>query len=103
MLYYVGRTGDSSSINAQSPFARVSSHLGSNRHANAIRRWLALRAIQPKTCQSFSLVGYGPIFPENDAKDVGQHRRDRDAVAALEKALCDTMAGCGYDVVNKIH
>jgi hypothetical protein len=30
VFYYVGRTGDSSSPNAQSPFNRMSQHLGVN-------------------------------------------------------------------------
>jgi hypothetical protein len=32
---YVGRTGDSSSPNAQSPFARLSQHLSQNPRGNA--------------------------------------------------------------------
>ena len=32
----VGRTSDSSSLKAQSPFSRVSGHLGPNEHANAL-------------------------------------------------------------------
>src|SRR5208283_3705997 len=39
-LYYVGRTGDSSSIKAQSPFNRMGQHLGFNKHANPLRRHL---------------------------------------------------------------
>src|SRR5260370_27999554 len=86
-LYYVGRTGDNSSLNAQSPFARLSGHLGSNRHANALRRRLTGRGIPPETCRSFSLVAYGPIFAENAVKDVTRHRRDRDTMAALQQAV----------------
>ena len=40
-VYYVGRTGDNPSTKAQSPFSRVSAHLGSNERANALLRHLA--------------------------------------------------------------
>jgi hypothetical protein len=39
-LYYVGRTGDSSSTNAQSPFNRMSQHLGFAKNSSMLRRHL---------------------------------------------------------------
>jgi hypothetical protein len=39
-LYYVGRAGDSSSSNAQSPFNRMGQHLGFNGKSNVLRRRL---------------------------------------------------------------
>ena len=54
-VLYVGRTGDSSSANAQSPFNRLSQHLGNNEHANALRRQLEEAGINPVTCRSFDL------------------------------------------------
>jgi len=39
-LYYVGRTGDSSSTNAQSPFNRMGQHLGFAKNSNMLRRHL---------------------------------------------------------------
>lgn len=47
-IYYVGRTGDSSSPNAQSPFSRMSHHLGFNRRSNVLRRHLEKRNIAPE-------------------------------------------------------
>ena len=43
----MGRTGDSSSSNAQSPFNRMDQHLGFNKRSNVLRRRLkaALAAI----------------------------------------------------------
>jgi hypothetical protein len=43
MLYYIGRTGDSSSINAQSPFVRFGQHFGTNAAANQLRKHLEKR------------------------------------------------------------
>jgi hypothetical protein len=60
-LYYVGRTGDSSSIKAQSPFNRLGQHLGFRKQNNALRRRLAEKGIDPEGC-SFRLVSLtGPF------------------------------------------
>lgn len=102
VLHYVGRTGDSSSANAQSPFSRLSQHLGTNGRANALRRHLKDAGIEaPETCQRFSLFPYGPIFPEGRGSTT-EHNESRDVVAALEKALADAMVAAGYEVLNKI-
>jgi hypothetical protein len=100
VVHYVGRTGDSSSLNAQSPFARMSLHLGSNKSANQLRKHLARVEIVPEACKRFELVSYGPILPE--AKGKMEHRERRDAVAALEKALCDDLDEAGYRVMNSV-
>ena len=39
-LLYVGRTGDSSSPKAATPFARMGQHLGTNERQNMVRRHL---------------------------------------------------------------
>src|ERR1043166_7379581 len=57
LLYYVGRTGDSSSSNAQSPFNRMSQHLGFNERSNVLRRRLTARDIDLETC-NFRLVAH---------------------------------------------
>src|SRR5882762_5836195 len=62
-LYYVGRTGDSSSHNAQSPFNRMSQHLGFNKRSNVLRRRMEILGIEPETC-IFRLVAHGPILEE---------------------------------------
>jgi hypothetical protein len=100
LFYYVGRTGDSSSPNAQSPFNRMSQHLGLNERSNVLRRRLATRGIDPETC-AFRLVSHGPILNEAPASE--DHRRPRDITAALEKALAVALGNAGYDVISKVH
>lgn len=99
-LYYIGRTGDSSSINAQSPFNRMGQHLGFNKNSQQVRSHLEAHAVQPEKC-SFRLVAYGPILPEAKTKE--SHRERRDIVGALEKALAGAMLNCGYEVMNKVN
>ena len=98
-LYYVGRTGDSSSINAQSPFNRMGQHLSVNNKGNVLRRHLEGKNIDPETC-SFRLIAHGPILKE--AKTNDQHKKRRDSIAAMEKALADEMTASGYDVINTV-
>jgi hypothetical protein len=97
---HAGRTGDSSSRNAQSPFARVSQHLGSNEHANTLRRHLEDNGIEPESCGLFDLFAYGPIFQEATTDKTHKSRRDR--VAGLERSLCDELRFAGYTVLNKV-
>jgi hypothetical protein len=101
VVLYVGRTGDSSSANAQSPFNRLSQHLGTNIHANALRRQLVKARIDPITCSSFEMVAYGPIFPQ--AESIEDHSAPRNLVAAMEKALRDALHVAGYKVLNDVN
>lgn len=98
-LYYVGRTGDSSSSNAQSPFNRMSQRLGCNKKNNVLRRRLKDRDIDPERC-TFRLIAYGPILQE--ASSPTEHNKNRDHIAAMEKALADTMNTAGYQVLNPV-
>jgi hypothetical protein len=100
LLYYVGRTGDSSSSNAQSPFNRMSQHLGFNERSNVLRRRLRARGINPEAC-TFRLVTHGPILKEASGSE--GHRGPRDITAALEKALAAALTDAGYNVINKVH
>jgi hypothetical protein len=100
LLYYVGRTGDSSSVNAQSPFNRMGQHLGFNEKSNVLRRRLQKRGIDPELC-SFRLFAHGPIMKEAVALD--EHRRQRDIVAAFEKALASALCEAGYNVINIVN
>lgn len=100
-LLYVGRTGDSSSPNASSPFARMGQHLGTNKNANAIRRLLEKRCVKPESCTTFKMVAYGPLFHET--KDMTAHRPLRDKVAALEATLADALKSGGYEVLNTVN
>lgn len=99
-IYYVGRTGDSSSTNAQSPFNRMGQHLGFNINSNVLRRRLETSGIAPEAC-AFRLIAHGPVLAE--AQSIEEHRRSRDVVAALEKALAEAMTAAGYDVMNDVH
>jgi len=99
-LHYVGRTGDSSSHNAQSPFNRMGQHLGFNEKSNVLRRHLTKLGINPEQC-AFRLVTHGPIFKE--LSSFADHCSPRDIVAAMEKALADAMTSSEYTVINKVH
>jgi len=98
-IHYVGRTGDSSSQNAQSPFNRMGQHLGFNDKSNVLRKRLQKRGIAPEACE-FRLVAHGPILAETESLE--EHRRARDVVAALEKALAEAMCAAGYEVINTV-
>ncbi len=100
ILYYVGRTGDSSSVNAQSPFNRMGQHLGFNEKSNVLRRHLEGKKTNPDTC-SFRLIAHGPIFKEATIKE--EHRKRRDSIASMEKALADEMTAAGYNVINTVN
>jgi hypothetical protein len=99
LIYYVGRTGDSSSSNAQSPFARMGQHLGFNANSNVLRRHLEAKGFRPEKC-SFRLISHGPILEESASQD--DHRNRRDSIAALEKALADAMKAAGYTMLNAV-
>jgi hypothetical protein len=99
-VLYVGMTGDSSSANAQSPFNRLSQHLGRNKHANALRRQLEKANIEPTACRLFDMVAYGPIFPHATSKV--EHKSSWRLVAAMEKALRDGLHAAGYTVLNDV-
>lgn len=99
MMLYVGRTGDSSSPNAQSPFNRMGQHLGFAKNSSMLRNHLQSRDVSPDLC-SFRLVAHGPILPE--AEDWKSHVIRRDLAAAVEKQLADDCAAAGYDVLNSV-
>jgi hypothetical protein len=99
-LYYVGRTGDSSSNNAQSPFNRMGQHLGFNVKSNVLRRSLKSKDIDPERC-AFRLVAHGPILSE--AANHEEHTKSRDRIAAMEKALAIALTEAGYEVINTVH
>ena len=97
---YVGRTGDSSSPNAQSPFSRLSQHLSQNPKSNALRRNLMRAGVDSDSCSSFDLYCYGPVLAECSTMDL--HRPARDTMAGLEKGLRDALHTAGYRVLNEI-
>jgi hypothetical protein len=96
---YVGRTGDSSSPNASSPFRRIGQHLDSrfNAKGNALGRHLKDAGIDPESCV-FEMTAIGPIFDEQST--MPEHKPFRDKTAALERALADELKRRGYDVLG---
>lgn len=97
----VGRTGDSSSPNAQSLFNRLGQNLGSLATSSMVRNNLEKRGIDPMRCQ-FRMVGFGPIFDEVPEKTMEAHKPVRDKVAAAEKQLAADLLEAGYDVMNDV-
>lgn len=97
-LFYVGRTGDSSSTNAQSPFNRMGQHLGFAKNSNMLRKHLRENKADPELC-SFRLVAVGPV--EKESRE--DHIARRDVVAAMEKALADVMEAAGCKLMNKVN
>ncbi len=100
-LYYVGRTGDSSTVNAQSPFNRMGQHLGFAKNSNMLRRHLEERSVQVERCE-LRLVALGPLEEESRAEGRIEHDERRDLVAAMEKALAEAMTASGYQVMNVV-
>ncbi|GAB3729884.1 hypothetical protein GCM10028862_08690 [Luteimonas pelagia] len=96
-IVYVGRTGDSSSQFAASPFSRLSQHLDvrPSASANMVLRQVRKRAWEPAKC-SFDLVAFGPLFPEQ--ADLAQHRSVRDIIAPLETELAELFRTQGFQV-----
>ena len=99
LVLYVGRTGDSSSHYAASPFNRVGQHLDFRPTAkgNAMARQLASAGIDP-TGSTFDMIAIGPLFPEQRTHEA--HRPHRDTVAALECRMAKTLTEWGYEVVG---
>lgn len=100
-LLYVGRTGDSSSPNAQSLFNRLGQNLGTLPNASMVRNNLEKRGVEPSQCR-FRMVGHGPVFDEVPNKDFEAHKPVRDRVGSVEKKLAQTLADAGYDVINEV-
>jgi len=100
-LYYVGRTGDSSSTNAQSPFNRMGQHLGFVKNSNMLRRHLMQHGAVPESC-AFRMIALGPIKHEARTPGRREHDQRRDLVAAMEKALAELLALSGLKVMNRV-
>lgn len=92
-VYYAGRTGDSSSCNAQSPFNRLSQHLGTNENQNTFRTQLKKAAIIPEDCH-LEMVAYGPILPEADC--LGDHRLTQFTLISGFESHHSIMKGARY-------
>lgn len=100
VVHYVGRTGDSSSSNAQSPVSRISGHLGPNKNANALQRHLGTHGIDFTDCVALEFVAHGPL--EDEVENWDDHILRRDRTHALERDLCKEMKAAGYEVMNDV-
>ena len=96
---YVGRTGDSSSRYAASPFSRLGQHLDlrDSAAANMLLRNIKKAGFDPVQC-TYSLVAIGPIYPEQDNIDL--HRQKRDLIAPLEAAVAAQLRADGHNVLG---
>lgn len=99
-VFYVGRTGDSSSRYAASPFSRLSQHLDvrPNATANMLLRHVRKLGFAPLECK-YDLVAFGPIFAEQG--NLEDHRKYRDRIAPLETALAVLLREANYEVIGK--
>ena len=98
VAHYVGCTVDKASGCCQSPFDRAAKHLGANRNNKTLRRHAEDRGYDPKRC-GFRLHALGPIPLSGKLS----HGARCDRVAALEKALADSMRAAEYDVLNQVN
>lgn len=98
-LIYVGRTGDTSSPNAQSPFRRVGQHVDPNpkSKSNALTKRLRELKIEPDSCH-FAFTAIGPIFQER--KTMERHVRFRNRTAALERRVSEWFKGKGFHLIG---
>jgi hypothetical protein len=98
-VYYVGRTGDSSSSNAASPFNRIGTHLDArpNAKANSLTKRLLEVGLKPAEC-SFRMAAVGPLHPEQD--EFQNHRVFRDQLATLEHAVARALRNNGHTVLG---
>ncbi len=98
-VFYVGRTGDSSSPNASSPFNRLGSHLSDKltAKANMLARHLVKLGLQSQACR-YDLVAVGRVFAEQDTME--SHPPFMNKMAAMESALPAHIRTLGYEVLG---
>ncbi len=98
-VWYVGRTGDSSSANAASPFSRLSQHLDLRPSAKAdmLAKNLRTAGLNPESC-NYNLLTLGPLFPEQT--DFEAHKPFRDITGLLEAELAFNLSSRGLQVLG---
>ena len=98
-VWYVGRTGDSSSPNAASPFGRLSQHLDLRPSATAsmLANHLRKVSIHPENCE-YKLLAIGPLFPEQETFDA--HKPYRDIVGLLEAELAFNISQRSLEIIG---
>lgn len=102
LFFYVGRTGDSSSPYASSPFNRIGQHLDfrPNAKGNSLAKRLNEAGVNPKDSE-FQMLAMGPFFEEQD--NFEQHKPKRDFMATLEVEAAEHLKSLGYTVLGKHH
>ena len=99
IYFYLGRTGDSSSANAASPFARIGQHLNFRETARGNSLAMRLQEIDVNPCDCrFHMLAIGPLFQEE--KEWEKHKPIRDKVAAIESALSKFLRDRGCNVLG---
>jgi hypothetical protein len=76
-------------------------HLGFAANSCMLRRHLKNHEVEPEDC-SFRLVALGPLEAESKASTRTEHDERRDLVAAMEKALADSLSAAGCLVMNRV-
>lgn len=96
---YLGRTGDSSSPNAASPFMRIGRHLEfkPNAKGNTLVRNLWSVGVDPSNA-TFCMIAVGPLFPEQE--NMTEHKPIRDRMAALERDVAQVLRADGFEVLG---
>lgn len=99
---YVGRTGDSSSPNASSPFNRIGQHLDFRENAKgaSLAKRLKEAGINPKKSK-FRMLALGPFFPEQEEFEA--HKPYRDQMATFEYELARHLKNMGHSVLGVHH
>jgi hypothetical protein len=89
---YVGRTGDSSSPNASSPFSRIGQHLDfrENAKGNSLAKRLREKGVDPKMSK-FRMLALGPLFEEQELFEAHKPYRDQMATFEYETAYLRKM------------
>jgi len=97
---YIGRTGDSSSPNASSPFNRIGQHLDfrNNAKGNSLAKNLIKAGVDPKQSK-FSMLALGPLFEEQKSFDT--HKPFRDQMATLEYETAEYLKKNNFTVLGK--
>ena len=99
---YVGRTGDSSSAHASSPFNRIGQHLDFREKArgNSLAKRLIEAQVNPKKSK-FRMLALGPFFPEQEEFEA--HKPYRDQMATYEYELAHHLKNQGLSVLGTHH
>jgi|GEM_PF-4335312 len=100
LYFYVGRTGDSSSVNAASPMSRMSAHFGRNVVANALKRNLKEQAVELHEC-TFECFCFGPLMEEKE--NWSDHVVARDILATIEANIARYLKKKHFNVLGVHH